>query len=84
MAYFTYVIQPRELNEAESAQVNSYLSAQITAGTTDGERYVWTASPTSPTPDISRSVRMWGTSESATGYKTLFAGFSPTVPIALY
>jgi hypothetical protein len=84
MAYFTYFQTQRDLTEAESAQVDSYISAQITAGTTDGERYSWTTSSSSPTPDISRSVRMWGTIESATGYKTLFAGFSPTVPIALY
>jgi len=80
MAYFTYVTQSRELTEAESAQVNSYVSAQITAGTTDGERYVWTTM----TPDVNRSVRMWGTVESATGYQALFAGFSPTIPVAMY
>ena len=84
MAYFTYTIESRVLTEAESAQVDSYLSAQTTAGTTDGERYIWTTSPTSPTPDLSRTVRMWGTIESATGWQTMYAGFSPTVPVALY
>jgi hypothetical protein len=84
MAYFTYVIQSRDLTEAEQTQVNDYISAQTNAGTTDGERYVWTTGPTSPIPDLSRTVRMWGTSESATGYQALFAGFSPTVPVAMY
>ena len=89
MAYFTYVPTPRELTEAEQAQIVSYVEAQITAGTTNGERYVWTTMMTpvlgaSEAPAASRSVRMWGTVESATGYQAVFAGFSPTVTVAMY
>ena len=84
MAYFTYITVPYTFTEAEQAQLNSYISAQMTAGTTDGEKYGWTTSATSPTPDLYRIVRMWGTSESATGYQTLCAGFSPAVSVSLY
>ena len=84
MAYFTYTITLRDFTEAESAQVDSYVSTQTTAGTTDGEKYVWTTSPTSPMPNLERYVRMWGTIESATGLQTLMAGFSPAIPVAVY
>ena len=83
MAYFTYVPEPRELTEAEQTQVDSYVSAQMTAGTTNGDRYVWTINST-PEVELDQKVRMWGTIESATGYQALFAGFSPAVPVALY
>ena len=83
MAYFTYVTQVRDLTEAESAQVNSYVSAQMTAGTTNGDRYVWTIN-SEPDVELVQKVRMWGTIESATGFQTLFAGFSPAVPVAVY
>ena len=84
MAYFTYITELRDLTEAELGQVNSYVSTQTTAGTTDGQRYMWTTSHSSPTPDLTRYVRMWGTIESATGLQTLMAGFSPAVPVAVY
>jgi len=85
MAYFTYVSEPRNLTEAESAQVDGYVSAQMTAGTTNGDRYVWTInSDPEVEPVQKQKVRMWGTIESATGFKTLFAGFSPAITVALY
>ena len=83
MAYFTYVPEPRDLTEAEQTQLDSYVSAQMTAGTTNGERYVWTIN-SAPEVELVQKVRMWGTIESATGFKTLFAGFSPAVTVALY
>ena len=83
MAYFTYVPEMRELTEAEQAQVDGYVSAQMTAGTTNGDRYVWTIN-SEPDVELVQKVRMWGTIESATGFKTLFAGFSPAMTVALY
>ena len=80
MAYFTMITAPRELTEAERAQVDSYTIAQTTAGTTSGQLYAWTVI-TSGDP---QSVRMWSNTESAAGYQSLLAGFSPAVPVAIY
>ena len=82
MAYFTYVTQSRELTEAELASVNSYVAAQVTAGTTDGNRYNWPV--TNSETGAVQLVRMWGTSESATGYQAVFAGFNPAVSVSVY
>jgi hypothetical protein len=80
MAYFTEITAARELTESEATQLTSYVSAQATAGTTSGQLYVW---PVSNSETV-QTVRMWSNSESATGYQTLLAGFSPAVPVAIY
>jgi hypothetical protein len=70
---------------AESAQINSYvrhnkLQEQLMAAYMFGLPY-----HNNPDLDQCPNVRMWGTSESATGYQALLAGFSPvTVPVAVY
>jgi len=84
MAYITYITEIRELTEAESTAAQNYMAAQINAGTTDGNKYVLTSTQESPTQNQTINIRIWGTSESAAGYKSLFEGFSPAVPIAMY
>ena len=81
MAYFTKITTPRTLTEAETGQLDSYVSAQTTAGTTDGNRYVWSTMPDS---EGTQTVRMWSTSESAAGYQAVLAGFSPAVPVSVF
>lgn len=80
MAYFTEITAPRELTEAEKAQVDSYTTAQTAAGTTSGQLYAWFIS----TSGNQQTVRMWSNTESAAGYQSLLAGFSPAVPVAIY
>jgi hypothetical protein len=82
MAYFTYLSAPRTLTDAESTQVTDYVNAQITAGTTDGNRYGWPILATDPA--IVQNVRMWSTSESANGYASIMEGFSPSIAVAVY
>jgi hypothetical protein len=87
MAYFTLIPTPRDLTAGESTQVDSYMTAQQTAGTTNGNLYTWAlalAPGPDPAPAGSQNVRMWSTSESATGYQALFAGFSPAISVAVY
>ena len=87
MAYFTEITTPRTLTSEESTQITSYISAQQTAGTTNGSLYAWTlatAPGPEPTPTVTQNVRMWSTSGSATGYQALFAGFSPAIPVSVY
>jgi len=79
MAYFTEITVPRVLTEAETSQLASYISAQTTAGTTNGQVYKW-----SNTADTTTNVRMWSSTESANGYQSLLAGFSPAIPVAVY
>ena len=79
MAYFTEITTPRELTESESSQLTSYVSTQVTAGTTNGNIYTWQISASG-----TQNVRMWSTSESANGYKSIMAGFSPAIPVAVY
>ena len=82
MAYFTEITEPRTFTESETSQVNSYVSTQQAAGTTDGHLYVWNISnPDTPSTQL---VRMWGTTESAAGYQSVLAGFSPAVPVSVF
>jgi hypothetical protein len=80
MAYFTYLTVQRSLTEAERTEMTAYVDAQTTAGTTDGNRYLWSMMDNSDT----QNVRMWGTIESANGYKSIGAGFNPPIVIAVY
>ena len=81
MAYFTKITALRDFTEAERTQLTNYVEAQTTAGTTDGNVYNWLFNNDS---DVPQNVRMWSTSESATGYQAVLAGFSPAVPVSVY
>ena len=81
MAYFTKITATRELTEAEETQLTNYVEAQLTAGTTDGNVYNWSFNNDA---DLPQNVRMWSTSESATGYQAVLQGFSPSVPVSVY
>jgi len=81
MAYFTKITALREFTEAEQTQLTNYLEAQTTAGTTDGNVYNW---PFNNDYGLPQNVRMWSTSESATGYQAVLAGFSPAIPVSVY
>jgi hypothetical protein len=74
MAYFTEVVYGRTLTEAEQTSVDNYLSEQVTAGTTDGNLYLWGISGKDA---ATSSVRMWSTQESGSGYISLVNSFSP-------
>jgi len=80
MAYFTVSMDQRALTESETTQALSYVNAQKDAGTTDGQRYGWTVYG----KDTYQSTRMWGTTESANGYKDLFASFDPPISVSVY
>ena len=80
MAYFTIITSNRDLTESESTQVSDYISAQQAAGTTTGLVYEWNISKVTTT----QATRMWGTTESANGYKDLLASFNPAVPVSVY
>jgi len=87
MAYISMITDPRELTEAEGEQLTTYITAQVTAGTTNGNLYTWALAVVpgpDPAPAGSQNVRMWSTSESATGYQTILAGFSPAVSVSVY
>ena len=79
MAYFTKITTLRDLTTEEATQLNDYVATQVTANTTDGNIYSWTTSTLE-----TQTVRMWSTSESATGYQAIMAGFSPAIPVAVY
>jgi type IV secretory pathway component VirB8 len=83
MAYFTEMTTQRYLTESESAEISSYVNTQQTAGTTDGNIYSWTVNNN---PDLTNvpNIRMWGTIESANGYKNLLAGFNPVIIVSVY
>ena len=75
------ITEPRDMTEAESTQLSDYITAQKDAGTTNGAVYVWdTVVEAIPT----QNVRIWSTSESATGYQAILAGFSPAIPVTVY
>ena len=80
MAYFTEVDTSRILTDSEQAAVASYVTAQKSAGTTPGDGYNWQIAQS----ENSQPVRMWGTLESANGYKNIFAGFSPSITVSVY
>jgi len=80
MAYFTELSTARELTAGESASLTNYVTAQTTAGTTDGNRYLWPIFNS----EQGQSVRMWGTIESANGYKAVAAGFTPPVDVKVF
>ena len=86
MAYISMITAPRELTEAEEEQLATYLAAQVTAETTNNVVYRWGVTSTNGhSPEYeSQNVRLWSTSESATGYQALLAGFSPAVPVAVF
>ena len=81
MAYFTRVTNTettRALTEAEEEQKNSYISAQVAAGTTDGNLYSWNGTP------LSASFRIWTSQAAATGFQSLWQGFSPPIAMSVY
>jgi hypothetical protein len=84
MAYFTITIDQRALTESESAQLASYISVQQAAGTTCGQRYNWPLTTNNDTLPSVQPTRMWSTTESANGYKDLFASFNPSIPVSVY
>ena len=80
MAYFTELNNTRELTPGEHTAIDNYVSGQVTAGTTDGNLYQWTISES----NAIQPVRMWGTIESANGYKALAAGFTPPIDAKVF
>ena len=84
MAYFTQLNGNRDFTEAEKAAINSYVAGQKAAGTTDGNIYRWTVESQDPAVPDSRTTRMWGSVESANGYKDLLASFNPAIPASVY
>ena len=81
------ITDPRELTEAEGTQLTTYLTAQVTAGTTNNIVYTWVVTSTdghAPDEPGGQNVRLWTTSESATGYQAIMAGFSPAIPVAVF
>ena len=80
MAYFTRLTEntERTLTEAESTQLNNYIAAQVSAGTTDGNLYTWTGIPNSA------NFRIWSTQAAATGYQSIFQAFSPAISLSVY
>ena len=80
MAYFTRLTntETRELTEAEITQRQNYIDAQVSAGTTDGNLYSWNG-----TPD-SASFRIWSTQATATGFQSIYQGFSPPIAVSVY
>jgi hypothetical protein len=80
MAYFTELNSTRELTPGEHTTIDNYVSGQVTAGTTDGNLYQWTISES----NAIQTVRMWGTIESANGYKALAAGFTPPIDAKVF
>jgi len=80
MAYFTRLTEntERTLTEAESTEINNYVAAQVSAGTTDGNLYVWSGSPDSAT------FRIWTTQAAATGYQSIFQSLSPAILMSVY
>jgi len=73
MAYFTNVNYGRALTTAEQASVDEYMSAQTTAGTTDGNLYGWSV----VNSELVGIFRIWSTLESGNGYLALANSFSP-------
>ena len=80
MAYFTEVDFSRALTSAEQSSIDSYISDQLTAGTTDGNSYQWTYQ-NSDTPGIQKT-RMWSTTEAANGFISICNSFSPAATSA--
>jgi len=81
MAYFSMITEMRDFTEAETQQLGVYIDAQLAAGTTNDIVYRWVINKA---PDREQNVRIWGTSESATGYQALLEGFSPPIPVLVY
>ena len=67
MAIVTKVKWDRELTQSELDQINTYIAAQVQAGTTDGINYV----------NEVTTVRLWQTPESATAYISVENSLSP-------
>ena len=82
MAYFTQMKLTRDLTTEEQAAVDNYVSGQVTAGTNDGNLYLWTISGSEAA--TFKAVRMWGTIESANGYKALTDTFTPAVTCLIF
>jgi hypothetical protein len=72
MASFTYIIKTREFTAEEMTAMENFVTAQVTAGTTDGILYDWPYGGTSP-----RQVRMWSTEASAVAYAEFIDAFTP-------
>jgi len=82
MAYFTQMKLTRDLTTEEQAAIDNYVNGQVTAGTTDGNLYLWTISGSEAA--TFKAVRMWSTIESANGYKAIAAGFTPPVDTKIF
>ena len=80
MAYFTRLTntETRELTEAELTQRQNYIDAQVSAGTTDGNLYNWYGAPGSA------DFRIWTTQAAATGFQSIYQGYSPPIAISVY
>ena len=80
MAYFTRFTdaETRELTEAEQTQRQNYIDAQVVAGTTDGNVYDWTGAPESA------NFRIWTTQAAATGFQSIYQGWSPPIAMSVY
>ena len=81
MAYISMITNPRTFTAAESEALTTYCTAQVTAGTTNNTVYTWL---TNADPSMPQNVRIWSTSESAAGYQSIIAGFSPAVTVAVF
>ena len=81
MAYITMITAARDLTAEEAQQLDTYMEAQVAAVTTNDIVYNWVINKN---PAVSQGVRIWTTSESATGYQTLLEGFSPPIPVMVY
>ena len=80
MAYFTNIVNSRELTASETAERDAYVAAQVTAGTTTGQKYLWGI----PGTETYLSVKMWSSIESANGFKDVYASFNPAIEVAVY
>ena len=70
----------RDLTESETTQLENYINAQKSAGTTNGVIYTWNISSSETT----QPNRLWGSVESANGYKDLLASFNPAILVSVY
>ena len=83
------ITEPRELTDAEGDQLSTYMTAQVTASTTNNTVYTWAITSTDGHTSGGgeaqlQNVRLWTTVESANGYKAIMAGFSPAIPVAVF
>ena len=84
MAYFTRITnnEARQLTEAELTQRQNYIDAQVAAGTTDGNLYNWNVVSVSEAFTV--GFRIWTTQAAATGYQSIYQGYSPPIPMSVY